>query len=238
MERISCSCFEAGQYSNTSANREPIVIYGSYAFPLDCIIDYLFGKLLRAKVDCDHVASTPSPSNPNATAQEIRKHCISRQKTVAFSMISLFSVLLVLLVIFYILSQKLSRRKSKYFRLFSLISFLLLSLTFLPFAINDFFKTWEEFCFHLDACDLENSPYLNEEDVDELTFCCCCVCYNKKSHLSGLSELLCHKFPNHKTANQFFTPLMFSAYHREGFRACVEAEAAEFLKDNHDVLEV
>ena len=31
---------------------------------------------------------------------------------------------------------------------------------------------------------------------------------------------------------------MFSAYHREGFRACVEAEAAEFLKDNHDVLEV
>ena len=118
---------------------EPIVIYGSYAFPLAFIIDYLFGKLLRAKVDCDHVASTPSPSNTNTTAQEIRKHCISRQKTVAFSMISLFSVLLVLFVIFYILSQKLSRRKSKYFRLFSLISFLLLSLTFLPFAINDFF---------------------------------------------------------------------------------------------------
>ena len=118
---------------------EPIVIYGSYAFPLAFIIDYLFGKLLRAKVDCDHVASTPSPSNRNTTAQEIRKHCISRQKTVAFSMISLFSVLLVLFVIFYILSQKLSRRKSKYFRLFSLISFLLLSLTFLPFAIHDFF---------------------------------------------------------------------------------------------------
>ena len=118
---------------------EPIVIYGSYAFPLAFIIDYLFGKLLRAKVDCDHVASTPSPSNTNTTAQEIRKHCISRQKTVAFSMISLFSVLLVLFVIFYILSQKLSRRKSKYFTLFSLISFLLLSLTFLPFAINDFF---------------------------------------------------------------------------------------------------
>ena len=118
---------------------EPIVIYGSYAFPLAFIIDYLFGKLLRAKVDCDHVASTPSPSNTNTTAQEIRKRCISRQKTVAFSMISLFSVLLVLFVIFYILSQKLSRRKSKYFRLFSLISFLLLSLTFLPFAIHDFF---------------------------------------------------------------------------------------------------
>ena len=98
-------------------------------------------------------------------------------------------------------------------------------------------KTWEEFGFHLDARDWGNSPYLSEEDVDKLTFCCCACC-NKKSHLSGLSELLCHKFPNHSTANQFFTPLMFSAYHREGFRACVEAEAAEFLKDNHDVLEV
>ena len=115
---------------------EPIIIRGSYAFPLAFVIDYLFGKLLRAKVNCDHVASTSSPSNPNATAQEIRKRC---QKTVVFSMISLFSVLLVLFVIFFILSQTLSRRKSKYFRLFSLISFLLLSLTFLPFAIHDFF---------------------------------------------------------------------------------------------------
>ena len=115
---------------------EPIIIRGSYAFPLAFVIDYLFGKLLRAKVNCDDVASTSSPSNPNATAQEIRKRC---QKTVVFSMISLFSVLLVLFVIFFILSQTLSRRKSKYFRLFSLISFLLLSLTFLPFAIHDFF---------------------------------------------------------------------------------------------------
>ena len=51
---------------------EPIIIRGSYAFPLAFVIDYLFGKLLRAKVNCDHVASTSSPSNPNATAQEIR----------------------------------------------------------------------------------------------------------------------------------------------------------------------
>ena len=29
---------------------------------------------------------------------------------------------------------------------------------------------------------------------------------------------------------------MFSAYHREGFRACVEANAAEFLKDDQGVL--
>lgn len=102
---------------------------------------------------------------------------------------------------------------------------------------NSEVKTWEEFGLHLEARDWGTSPYLKGEDVDKLTFCCC-VCCNKKSCLSGLSEFLCHKFPNHSTANQFFTPLMFSAYHREGFRACVEAEAAEFLKDNCDVHEV
>ncbi|PFX19866.1 Retrovirus-related Pol polyprotein from transposon 17.6 [Stylophora pistillata] len=118
---------------------EPIVICGSYAFPVAFIIDYLFGKLLRAKVDCDHVAATSSPSNPNATAQKILEHCLSRQGTVAFNKITLFSVLVVIVVIFYILSQKLSKKKSKYFRLFSIISFLFLSLTFLPFAINDFY---------------------------------------------------------------------------------------------------
>ena len=102
---------------------EPIVIYGSYAFPLAFIIDYLFGKLLRAKVDCDQFAPTRTPCPEN----------------VVFSKISLFTVLVMSFVISYILSQWLSRRKSKYFRLFSIISFLLLSLTFLPFAINDFF---------------------------------------------------------------------------------------------------
>ena len=102
---------------------EPIVIYGSYAFPLAFIIDYLFGKLLRAKMDCDQFAPTRTPC----------------PESVIFSKISLFTVLVMSFVISYILSQWLPRRKSKYFRLFSIISFLLLSLTFLPFAINDFF---------------------------------------------------------------------------------------------------
>lgn len=96
-------------------------------------------------------------------------------------------------------------------------------------------KTWEEFGFNLEPRDWGDSPYLTEEDVDKLTFCCCACC-NKKSWLSCLSVALCNKFPNTSTANQFFTPLMFSAYHREGFRACVEANAAEFLKDDRGVL--
>ena len=118
---------------------EPIVIYGSYAFPLAFINDYLFGKLLRAKVDCDHVTAVPSASNPDATAQGIREHCLSRQGTVPVAKTILFLVLLAFYVTFYILSRKLSDVKSKYFRLFSTIFFLFLCFTFLPFAINDFF---------------------------------------------------------------------------------------------------
>lgn len=74
-------------------------------------------------MDCDQFAPTRTPCPEN----------------VVFSKISLFTVLVMSFVISYILSQWLSRRKSKYFRLFAIISFLLLSLTFLPFAINDFF---------------------------------------------------------------------------------------------------
>lgn len=35
---------------------EPVFIYGSYACPIAFIIDFLFGKYLRAKLDCDDVA--------------------------------------------------------------------------------------------------------------------------------------------------------------------------------------
>lgn len=124
---------------------EPIIIYGSYAFPVAFIIDYLFGKYLRAKLDCDVAAaqsgqSGPTlPSHPNATAQEIREHCLARQGTDGFNRILLFSILAVLYVIFYILGRKLPEKISKYFRFLSAISFLFLSFTFLPFATNDFF---------------------------------------------------------------------------------------------------
>ncbi|XP_068684619.1 uncharacterized protein [Montipora foliosa] len=35
----------------------------------------------------------------------------------------------------------------------------------------------------------------------------------------------------HSTMNQFFTSRMFAAYHREGYRACVEAEKDDFMKN-------
>ncbi len=51
-------------------------------------------------------------------------------------------------------------------------------------------------------------PYLTNDDVKEISGCCC---------FSGFC-----KFPSHPTAFQFFTPPMFTAYHREGYRACME----------------
>ena len=47
----------------------------------------------------------------------------------------------------------------------------------------------------------------------------------------GLSEAICGAFPQHLTINQCFTPTMFSAYHREGCRASMEAEVEEFMFD-------
>ena len=85
---------------------------------------------------------------------------------------------------------------------------------------------------HIDV-DLEAGKWgtglqQNAEEVDSLTCCCCDCCH--RSWLQCLSpECLCGVFPRHSTANQFFTPRMFTAYHCEGYNACLEAEAAEFL---------
>ena len=49
-----------------------------------------------------------------------------------------------------------------------------------------------------------------------------------------MSNFCCNIFPQHITANQFFTPRMFEAYHREGYRACVEAEQEDFMKSIGD----
>jgi len=91
--------------------------------------------------------------------------------------------------------------------------------------------TWKKSLRDIDV-DLEASkwgvsPQQTAGEVDTLTFCCCECCHGNKCQRP--SGELCGVFPQHNTANQFFTPRMFSAYHREGYNACVEAEAAEFL---------
>ena len=73
-------------------------------------------------------------------------------------------------------------------------------------------------------------PRKSEMQSEELTWCCCECCHSKSCLCPYLSTCLCNKFPQHNTVNQFFTPRMFEAYHREGRRACEEAKANEFLK--------
>ena len=93
------------------------------------------------------------------------------------------------------------------------------------------YVTWEDALRDIDL-DLEArfwgaGPELSAEEVDRLTFGCCESCHGNTCR--GCSEAMCGTFPQHSTNNQFFTPTMFSAYHREGYRASMEAKVEEFL---------
>lgn len=81
----------------------------------------------------------------------------------------------------------------------------------------------------LDPKEWGPGPVLQAEDVDRLTFCCCESCHSNSKVLRWISNKLCLGFPSTSTANQFFTPSLFTAYHREGYRACVQSGAEEFL---------
>ncbi|XP_078369708.1 uncharacterized protein LOC144653552 [Oculina patagonica] len=98
--------------------------------------------------------------------------------------------------------------------------------------------TWKEALRDIDV-DLEaakwgESPQQAADEVDSLTFGCSECCHVHGPKCQKLSKNLCGAFPQHNTANQFFTSRMFMAYHGEGYNACVEAEAAEFLGRLHD----
>lgn len=136
---------------------EPVFIYGSYACPIAFIIDFLFGKYLRAKLDCDDVAERGDSEmqftvDPNATAEEVREHCVERQGTDDSYTIFLFSFLFVLFVVFFVLAKRCSERK-RYATPLSFIHTTLivfLALTFFPFAIHDFLikiPSWTQYLF-------------------------------------------------------------------------------------------
>ncbi|XP_068683749.1 uncharacterized protein [Montipora foliosa] len=82
--------------------------------------------------------------------------------------------------------------------------------------------------FNDEADGLAPGMCLKASDVDNLTWCCCPCCHGHQCW--GLSAFCCDTFPQHSTLNQFFTSRMFAAYHREGYRACVEAEKDDFMK--------
>ena len=83
----------------------------------------------------------------------------------------------------------------------------------------------------LDEKEWGKGPVLSENEVDRLTFCCCECCHSSSKVLQWISKKLCLGFPSTSTVNQFFTSSLYTAYHREGYRACVESGAEEFLKE-------
>ena len=89
--------------------------------------------------------------------------------------------------------------------------------------------TWADYGEDLDTKKWGPGPVLSAEEVDRLTFCCCECCHSRLGCVSKISKILCLGFPSTSTLNQFFTPSLFTAYHREGYRACVESNAEEFL---------
>ena len=97
-------------------------------------------------------------------------------------------------------------------------------------------KNWHDIAgnvrIEMEADAWGTGPEVEPEEVDRLTCCCCECCHCLPLRL--LSEGCCGVFPNHVTANQFFTPIMFSAYHREGYRACTEARVVEFLAGSEE----
>ena len=95
------------------------------------------------------------------------------------------------------------------------------------------YVTWEEALRDINV-DLEAGlwgagPELTAEEVDRLTFGCCECCHGNTCR--DFSEAMCGAFPQHSTNNQFFTPAMFAAYHREGYHASMEAKVEGFLCD-------
>ncbi|XP_044176894.1 uncharacterized protein LOC114949050 [Acropora millepora] len=89
--------------------------------------------------------------------------------------------------------------------------------------------TWADYGENLDPNVWGPGPFLSADEVDRLTFCCCECCHTSFGCVSQISKMLCLGFPSTSTLNQFFTPSLFTAYHREGYRACAESNAEEFL---------
>ncbi|KAJ7392057.1 hypothetical protein OS493_015003 [Desmophyllum pertusum] len=92
-------------------------------------------------------------------------------------------------------------------------------------------RTWDDYTRHttqpMSSKHWGAGPDLEAGEVDRLNGCCCECCH--VSCCKVCCGIFCGMFPHHVTLNQFFTPTMFSAYHREGYRACLDAELERFF---------
>ena len=115
----------------------PLLIWGCYAFPVAYAINLCFGDLLRANFSCPDYPTTSLPPN-NAVANDelpVQPDCEIERGTKAYDCIVLFSVLAGLFVIFFLLSQCISKYRHQV-SLLSSTSGLLFAFTFIPFCIQ------------------------------------------------------------------------------------------------------
>lgn len=95
-------------------------------------------------------------------------------------------------------------------------------------------STWQEYTTDTEQ-DMDPQlwgpgPDLDANETEKLTFCCCECCHQQSCR--QCSSFLCGVFPFHFTCNQFFTPEMFSTYHREGYKASLDGKIECFLDPN------
>jgi len=102
-------------------------------------------------------------------------------------------------------------------------------------------KTWKDFDDGDVKLDLDESvwgpgPATKASEVDRLSGCCWECCHLKLCNV--ILNPLTGVFPLHSTFNQMFTRSQHVAYHREGYHACVEAEADTFFGDSEQDMTV
>ena len=122
----------------------PLIVWGSYIYPLAYAIDFIFGQTLRAsEKSCGDEATTGQPTNPslvaNATVPERGIPCAIKQGSKAYERIVLFTVLAVLYLFFYLLARKSSAAFRDKIYILSLLCGLLFAFTFIPYYIYYFF---------------------------------------------------------------------------------------------------
>ena len=122
----------------------PVIMWGSYMFPLVYAIDFVFRDLLIAEDPCaGEIDATPPPMNQTLrgnrpVAKRFRKpRCEIPPGTDAYKRIVLFAALGLLFIAFYMLAKKTARYRGNLYFL-SAVSGLLLAFTLIPYFIHYF----------------------------------------------------------------------------------------------------
>ena len=116
----------------------PLIVWGSYLYPLAYAIDFIFGQTLRAS---DEACGETNPSLvANGRVAERGFPCAMKAGSKAYERIVLFTVLAVLYLFFYLLARKSRAAFRDKFYILSLLCGLLLAFTFIPYYIYYFFN--------------------------------------------------------------------------------------------------